>query len=139
LGFEQSVSSIFGFLARYGFAAVGADDLSAHYASDCARLAIRRDRLSSELSLELARADHPDELVHPYSMQDLIRLTDQELARRYRDFAATSPDAIVRGLQKLAENLKTFGDRALRCDAEAFAELARARDYEIDRLGQESR
>src|SRR5438270_9462018 len=93
LGFEESVGEAFAFLAEYGFTPVGADDFSAHFESDCARLAIRHDRLSYELSLELARADHPDELAHPYSMQDLIRSADRDRGSRYRDFAATSRDA----------------------------------------------
>ncbi len=138
LGFEESARSAFGFLATYGFAPVAADEYSAHYASNCARLAIRHDRLSYELSLDLARVDHPDELAHPYSTQDLIRAVDPDLARRYRDFAATSRDAIARGLQQLAENLKNFGDRALRCDAEFFAVLARERSREIERFGRET-
>lgn len=138
LGFEESVRSAFGFLTTYGFVPVAADEFSAHYASNCARLAIRHDRLSYELSLELARADQPEELSHPYSMQDMIRASDPELARRYRDFAATSRDAIARGLQQLVENLRIFGDRALRCDAEFFAALARERSREIERFGRET-
>jgi hypothetical protein len=89
VGFEESARSIFGFLAAYGFVPVASDEFSAPYTPKCARLAVRHDRLSYELSLELARADHPDELAHPYSMQDLIRAIDPDLARRYRDFAAT--------------------------------------------------
>jgi hypothetical protein len=138
LGFEESVRSAFGFLASYGFAPVAADEFSAHYASNCARLAVRHGRLSYELSLELGRADQPEELSHPYSMQDLIRVSDPDLARRYRDFAATSRDAIARGLQQLAENLLKFGDGALRCDAEFFAALARERSREIERFGRET-
>ena len=138
LGFEESVRSSFGFLATYGLSPIAADEFSAHYASNCVRLAIRHGRLSYELSVELGRIDHPDELSHPYSMQDLVRAVDPDVARRYRDFAATSGDAVVRGLEQLAVNLEHFGDRALGCDAEFFAVLARERSREIERFGRET-
>jgi hypothetical protein len=114
LGFEECVQSTFAFLATYGFSLVRSDDFAAYYVSDCARLVIRHDRLSYELSFELARTDDRYELVHPYSLQDLIRAIDSDSARRYRDFAATSHDATARGIQELADNVKKFGDGALR-------------------------
>jgi hypothetical protein len=138
-GFEQSVAEAFTFLSEYGFTPIGCDEVSAHFESDCARLAIRYDCLSYELSLQLARTSHPDELAHPYGMQDLIRAVDQERASRYLDFAATSHDALARGLQQLAHDLKRYGGRALRCNSEFFAELHRERKRAAVELGRRAR
>lgn len=139
LGFVPAVQASFRFLNALGYVLVAGDDLSVHYASDCARLAIRHDPLSFELSLQLGRSGHPDELTHPYSLQDLIRIHDSELAAGYRDFSATSPGAVVRGLQRLATDLRRFGEAALKCDPGVFRALASARTAEIAQLAAETR
>jgi hypothetical protein len=139
LGFQESVVGAFAFLGEYGFIPVGADDISAHFESKCARLAIRHGRSSHELSLALARTDHPDELAHPYSMQDLIRSVDRDRGNRYRNFAATSRDALGQGLKQLANDLRHYGDRALRGDPDSFAAMQQERVVSIENLGRESR
>ncbi len=135
-GLEEAVLRAFPFLAEYGFVRVGADDVSVHYDADCVRLAIRHDPLSYELSLELSRNGHPDEAAHPYSMQDMIRVENPDLAERYRDFAATSVEATARGLQQLADDLRKFGERLLKCDPEAFAAVERERRKAINAFGR---
>jgi hypothetical protein len=139
LGFEEAIGSMFAFLGAYGFTPIGADNVSAHFESECARLAIRHGRSSHELSLDLARTDHPDELAHPYSMQDLIRSGDRDRGNRYRNFAAMSRDAIGQGLRQLADDLKQYGDLALRCDPDSFAAMQRERVLAIENLGRGSR
>jgi hypothetical protein len=139
LGFEETIDSAFAFLGEYGFTPIGGDNVSAHFESECARLAIRHGRSSHELSLDIARTDHPDELAHPYSMQDLIRSVDRDRGNRYRNFAAMSSDAIGEGLRQLADDLKRYGDRALRCAPDSFAAMQRERVLAIENLDRESR
>jgi hypothetical protein len=138
LGFEESIAAAFGILGEYGFTPIGSDNVSAHFESECARLAIRHGRSSHELSLQLARTDHPDELAHPYSMQDLIRAVDRDRGNRYRNFAASSRDAVSQGLRQLADDLVQYGDRALRCEPESFAAMQRERVVAIENLARAS-
>jgi hypothetical protein len=138
LGFQECVGSAFTFLEEYGFVPYEASDFAVRYASHCARLVIRHDRLSYELSLGLARLGNAEELAHPYGIELLMHSVDLGLARRYRDFAATSLEGVRRGVVQLAADLKAYGEAALRCDPETFTALARARTVETDRMEAES-
>jgi hypothetical protein len=138
LGFAESASAVFSFLvANFGFSLIETDDFTVRYASDCVRLVIRHGRLSYELSLYLARADHQEELTHPYGIADMLRLVDEDRAQRYRNFAATSRDLVARGLEQLADDLREFGEGTLRCDTQLFDAMARERERAITRFGRD--
>jgi hypothetical protein len=140
IGFEGSVLSIFDFLTtEHGFALIGSDEYSAHYASDCVWLVISHGRQSYELSLDVARSANQEDIEHPYSMQALMRVTDPPLAQKYRAFTATDAGAVTMGLQRLAKCLMTYGKPALRCDEDFFASMARERRAAAEDCARKSR
>ncbi len=138
LGFAESTRALFSFLvADFGFSLIETDDFTVRYVSDSVRLVIRHGRLSYELSLDLARSDHQEEVAHPYDIADMLRLVNEDRAQRYRNFTAASPGAVTRGLKQLADDLRKVGEDALRCNAKFFAVIARERESAIEKLGRE--
>ena len=139
LGFEPAARAAFDEIAAtYGLAPAGSDAYNVHYASECLWLVVRHGLLSYELSLGLARRGHDDEQEHPYSLQDAMRVTVPEAAGGYRDFAATSSGAVGRGLRRLAADVETYAEPALRCDEEFFAAMGRQRSIAIEDIGRQT-
>jgi hypothetical protein len=58
------------------------------------------------------------------SLGSLIRLVDPDHGDRYRHYAARTAEDVVVGVQRSADLLKQYGDKALRGDAVTFATLA---------------
>ena len=72
-----------------------------------------------------------------HSLSAIIRVTDPELAKQYRNYAATTPTAVVEGLTRLSDVIKRCGERALRGDPEFIEALETQRtlwlnEYAVD-------
>jgi hypothetical protein len=78
-----------------------------------------------------------DEVERPYTLQDLMRVTDPEAARSYRSFSATTPDAVRRGTASLLEQVRRYGDPALLGSSEFYELLAGARAEAVRVFGQD--
>src|SRR5262249_24952063 len=68
-----------------------------------------------------------------------MRVADPAAARRYRRFAATSRDALGRGLRKLAQETRGYGSRALRNDPGFYDQLSAVREAAAREFGQQMR
>lgn len=136
LGFPEIVRRRFAFLAASGFSEVEALPTIVRYQRGGIDLNVYHGRQSYEVGLQLGREGEQ------YSMSELISAADPIAAEEYRNPAATTQAGLVSGVERLAELLRRYGDRALRDDPEFFAGLRRqrkswARDYELDvRAGQ---
>jgi len=79
-----------------------------------------------------------------YAMSEIIRAIDPEVARRYRDAVATTPEAVASALEELGSLMKSYGSRALSGDPQFFSELGQQRkiwseDYALDVLAEQVR
>jgi hypothetical protein len=79
-----------------------------------------------------------------YAMSEIIRANDPEVARRYRDAVATTPEAVASALEELGYLMKSYGSRALNGDPHFFTELGQQRklwskDYALDVLTEQLR
>jgi hypothetical protein len=106
LRFIGAVREEFGFLADHGFRELSASAYAVDFESDTVRVRIAHERLSYELSANFARRAHPEELASSYSYGTYLKLVDPAAGEAYRDYAATTPDAVRRGVAKLATEVR---------------------------------
>lgn len=139
LNFVAAARSAFAFLLESPFAfwLTDQDEESVGYESEDIVLVVFHDRLSYELGVHLWRLSSDDEAQRPYTLSELMRVTNTLGARSYRRFAATSVDAVRRGTEKLASELREYGDPALKGNQEFFVRLAASRSDAIQELGRE--
>lgn len=117
LNFADAVSNRFAFLSGLGFGEVELLPTLVRYRKDDLEVAIYHGRQSFEIGLEVAR------LGARYSIEELIRAADPEVAAQYRNYATTTPQGIAEGLARLEGLVKRYGERALSGDPVFFAML----------------
>lgn len=125
LGFSEGVRANFGFLQKYGFKEVGAEDTIVRYATERVLLNVYHGRSSYELGIEVGLLGAIGGDVRGYPLGAFVRLMDPEEGGRLRYFCATTPEEVRTGLQRLAAQVKHYVDRALKGDETIFSELAR--------------
>jgi len=133
LGFADAVRKKFAFLADYGLSETEALPTIVRYRKSDLELEVYQGRLSYEIGINIGHGDEK------FSMGALIRAVDPVGGGKYRDWAATSSEALAAGLDRLAELLRRYGERALRNDLSFFEELGKqgeawAETYSLDVL-----
>jgi hypothetical protein len=98
---------------------------------------VSHDRLSYELDVQIGRGNAADEVKRPYTLQDMMRVTDPDAARSYKSFAATTPDAVRRGAAFLSEQVRRYGNPALLGSSEFYELLAVSRAEAVREFGQD--
>jgi hypothetical protein len=137
LGFVAAVREQTGFLADHGLREVAASSYAVDFASDRVRLRIGHDRLSCEISASVARRDG-GEGTTGYAYGEYLGVVDPAAAADYRDFAATTPDAVRRGVARLAAGLRVASPLLAGEDA-TYDELAHHGLLAGERLAANSR
>lgn len=139
LGFVAAARSTFDFLLQppYSLWLTDQDEERIGYEGDDLAVVVFHDRLSYELGVHFWRPSHDEEAQRPYTLSDLMRPTAPATARSYRRFAATSVDGVIQGTEKLASELRQYGDTALRGSTELFERLIAARADAIQEFGRE--
>jgi hypothetical protein len=129
LGFVQAARSAFDFVTEppYSLWLTDQDEGRIGYEGDDIVLAVLHDLQSYELDIALCRPSVADEVRHPYSLVDLMRVTDPVRARAYRQFAATSAASVARGTADLATGFRKYGLEALAGSASFYLEMSAAR------------
>jgi len=117
LNFADAVTRTFAFLSDFGFSQVEASPTIVRYRKDDIEADVYHGRKSYELGFEIGRDGVK------YSMSELIRATDADAAKGYRNFAATTQRALTDGLAQLKGLIKQYGQRALNGDPEFFVML----------------
>lgn len=79
-----------------------------------------------------------------YSISEIIRHMDPDVARGYRYSASTTPEGVVAGLEELSSLMKRYGRSALDGDPQLFAMLEGERklwseEYALDVLAEQLR
>lgn len=138
LNFANAVSEKFSFLGDLGFSEVESLPTIVRYRKGDLELHVYHGRQSFEIGFEVGRQGVR------YSMSELIRANDPEIAERYRDYAAITAEGVAEGLTQLEGLVKCYGERALRGDPEFFTTLENQRKvwvegYELDVLAKQLR
>lgn len=138
LRFADVVRERFAFLADYGFSMVEALPTVVHYTRCDLELNVYHGQGSYEVGIDIGHGDER------FSMGALIRSTDPVSGAKYRDGTATSSESLVSGVERLAELVRRYGERALRDEPEFFADLRRQRKawaeaYSLDVLAEQTR
>lgn len=130
LGFVPAVRAAFDVLlvGEHQFRLVAEGGAGVRYDSDAVTVVIFRDRNSYELDLAAALLGPTPGSERSYSLCDVIRVSDPERAAAYRSFAATTPGAMRRGVARLAEQLRHYGEAALVGSPDFFGKMAKARE-----------
>jgi hypothetical protein len=97
------------------------------YEGDDVMLVLLHDDLSYELDLALWRPSVVDEARHPFTMSDIIRVTDPAKARDYRSFSAASDDSVRRGVAILVSDFREYGLAALTGEGDFYRQMLDAR------------
>lgn len=84
-------------------------------------------RSSYEVGIEVGRVGRPDEMTRPYGLGELIAVTDPDAASRYRRPQASDLDSLRHVVNRAAEQLSEYGQRALAGDAAFFDLLKQVR------------
>lgn len=131
LGFVQQTRAAFAALAAaHNLAEIASDLYSGAYHGPPGWLTVIHDRLSYELDIALAPSA-ATEIERPYGMADLIRVVDPAAADQYRCFAATTASGVSTGVDRLAHDLRVYGEPALAGDPVYLAQLEEGRQRAI--------
>jgi len=138
LYFERKVRGAFMFLEKLGFAPVEALSTLVRYRNDDIDVDVHHGRQSYEVGAGVTGFGVR------YAMSEVIRVTDPEAAKVYRNTVATTPAVVAEGLEELSALMKRYGAAALRGDPQFFSALAKQReqwseDYALDVLADQLR
>jgi hypothetical protein len=138
LNFESAARKSFEFLNDMGFVEIESLPTLIRYRKDSIEVDIYYGRRSYEIGADISGFGSR------YAISGIIRATDPTVARQYRDWAATTPEGVASGLEKLGFLMKRYGIRALSGDPQFFLELEQQRktwseEYALDVLAEQVR
>lgn len=136
--FERKVRASFMFLEELGFVPVEELSTLVKYRKEDIEIDVYHGRHSSEVGAGVSAFGVR------YAMSELIRVTDPEVAKTYRNAVATTPAGLADALEELSSLLRRCGMAALRGDLQFFSALAKQRkqwseDYALDGLAEQLR
>lgn len=121
LNFADAASKHFAFLGGLGFSELESLPTLVRFGRGYLEVAIYHGRQSFEIGFEVTRSGTR------YSVEELIRIANPEVAAQYRNYQTTTPQGIAEGLAQLEALVKQYGERALSGDPEFFAALDQQR------------
>lgn len=138
LNFEMEVRRNFAFLYDLGYMEIESSPISIRYRKGEVEVDIYHEPGSFEIGADVSGFGSR------HSISAIIRANDTEVARQYRDWAATTPEGVVAGLVRLASLMRRYGGMALSGDKKFFSELERQRkswtgEYALDVLARQVR
>lgn len=138
LNFGEKVRETFVFLNDLGFSEVEALPTLVRYRKGHVEVDIYHGRQSYEIGAGVTGFGTR------YAMSEIIRATDAETAKRYRNAVATTPEGTAAGLEELSSLMKRYGSAALRGDSQFFSMLEQQRqlwseEYALDILAEQLR
>jgi hypothetical protein len=139
LGFVAAGRAAFDFVTEppYSLWLAYQDEGRIGYEGDDVVLVVLHDLISYELDVALSRPSEAEEVRHPYTLADLIRVADPARARAYRQFAATTTPSVQRGTADLASEFRKCGLEALTNSGNFYQEMSAARAESIRQFGIE--
>lgn len=133
LHFEWKAARAFSFLEDEGFMQVEVLPTLVRYRSGDIEVDVYHGRQSNEIGAGITG------LGTRYAMSEVIRATDPEAAKGYRNAVATSPEGVDAALEELSSLVRRYGAAALQGDLLFFAMLEEQRkqwsaEYALDVL-----
>jgi hypothetical protein len=123
LRFAGEVERSFSWLERLGFRISEKTETLVRYQASTVEVMIYHGQSSFEIGVEIGPRSSADR----FSMSELIRIKDPELAKQYRNPAATSPAAVSRFAKEQSVRFQQYGDLALHGDESVWDLLKGAR------------
>lgn len=117
LNFANLAKKDFAFLHDLGFVEIEASPTIVRYQKGDIEIDVYHGRRSYEIGVELTHGGTR------YSLPDLIRVIDPQVAKRYCTLTATTQEAVAEGLMRLGALAKRYCVQALQGNSEFFAEL----------------
>lgn len=138
LNFESAARKSFAFLNDLGFVEIESLPTLIRYRKNDVEVDVYHGRKSYEVGAGVSGYGTR------YAMSEIIRATDPTVDSQYRDWAATTPEGVASGLEKLGSLMKYYGIRALSGDHQFFLELEQQRkswseEYALDVLAKQVR
>lgn len=138
LDFERLARNDFAFLNALGFSEVEVSPTLIRYVKGDIELDVYHGRQSYEISAGVCYFGTR------YSLEEIIRATDPETAKLYRNFSATTPKGVAVGLEQLSSLMKRYAQAALLGDPQFLSALEAQRkiwseNYALDVLAQQLR
>lgn len=143
--FAVAVQDHFAFLeSAFGFDLADADHSAVRYERGDIVVGIFQERLSGELGVGIGRREQTAELERPYTLAEMVAITDLDAGRRYPYRAPTSASALHSSLAALAADLLQHGTPGLHGSEPFFTQLAAVRerlaaDFDFDLRGRHLR
>jgi hypothetical protein len=138
LKFEEKVRTIFAFLVDMGFSEVEALPTFMRYRKDGIEVDVYHGRQSYEIGAGVTAFGTR------YEISEIIRASNSETAKKFRHYAATTPEGVTAGLEELCTLMSRYGRVALGGDLQFFSTLEKQRklwseEYAIDVLAKQLR
>ncbi len=136
--FESQVSSSFAFLTKLGYVEIESLPTLVRYKKEDVELDIYYGRSSYEIGAGISYDGTR------YALGEIIRITDVDASKRYRNFATTTAGGIALALSELSLLMERYGMNALKGDPQVFMALDSQRkiwseEYALDVLAEQLR
>lgn len=138
LNFGDKARKAFAFLVDQGFSVEEILPTLVRYRKGDIEVDVYHGRQSYEIGAEISASGIR------YSMSEIIRFRDVEIAKNFRYAAATTAQGVTAGLEELSTLMKRYGCEALKGNAQFFLELEKQRrlwskEYALDVLVEQLR
>jgi hypothetical protein len=139
LGFVVAARSALDFVTEppYSMWLTGQDEGRVEYEGEDVTLLLLHDRMSYELDIAVWRPSVEDEVRHPFTIADMIRVVDPAKARAYRRYSASNEESVRRGVAELVSDFRRYGLTALTGRADFYQEMSAARSDAARQFGSE--
>jgi hypothetical protein len=147
LHFADEVARAFSFLEDAGFRLVNRDAARLQYKTDKVFVTVEWDPRSGEINVFIGRQPRNDEPRDAFSLRDLLAMQDVRVPERRMPFQVSEEGRLGPFLEKLAEDMRKYGQPALAGDRVFFRRLrafrsaqshAYMRDMELRRVRSEA-
>ncbi|WP_345541039.1 hypothetical protein [Variovorax defluvii] len=138
LHFVRKVREAFAFLTDEGFVEIDALPTLVRFHKSGIEVDVYHGRQSYELGAGVTFSGTR------YAMSEIVRATDPEAAKGYRNAVATTPEGVAAGLEALSSLMERYGSAALKGHAGFFSMLEAQRrqwleEYTLDVLASQLR
>ena len=117
LNFAEEARKAFAFLGDLGFSEIEALPTLVRYRKGSVEVDVYHGRQSYEIGVGVTAFGAR------YSMGAIIRHSDPDTGKRYRNYAATTPEGVIAGLEELSALMKRYGRIVLDGDPKLFSTL----------------
>lgn len=121
LNFESVAKTTFAFLKDLGFSLVESVPTLVRYQNGVVEVSISHDRTSYEIEVDISYVGMR------YALEEIVRVVDPDVAKRYGHAMASTAEGVVMGLEKLGSLLNRHGALALQGDPQFFSTLEEKR------------